>query len=166
MIEIVAFDENIPVKLPVRATHYSAGYDLFLPSLPEGGFILDVNKFTQLISLGIKWGPRHDKNWFGVLMGRSSLDGGEYTKVAGLIDGDFPLEWKLKVIPRQIAGLKAGEKVAQVVFYELPDQDTNLETLSAARVGGFGSTDGTKGVPIGITAGRLPNEIPHRYFQE
>jgi dUTP pyrophosphatase len=132
------------IKLPTRATQYSAGYDFYSPVRmiiePQQSIIvatdikvyMEGNEFLQIVprsSIGIK------KN----LMLKNSM---------GIIDHDFfqnpdndgNIHIALFNYGKEIAFIEEGERVAQGIFctYNIVDDDV---PLSVIRKGGIGSSN-------------------------
>ena len=106
------------IKLPHRATKFSAGYDFFSPL----DFTLEPGK-TIKIPTGIRCGMNTD--WVLMIYPRSGL-GSKYQ--LGICN----------TIP-VIVHIKAGEAFAQGIFMQYGiTEDDHVE---AERNGGFGSTD-------------------------
>ena len=133
--------ENI--KLPVRATAGSAGYDFFAPCDIE----LAAGE-TVLIPTGIR--ARIDNGWVLMIFPRSGL-GFKYRvrldNTVGIIDSDYygadnegHIMVKLTNESRdKTAFIQKGSGFAQGVF--LPFGITADDSADAVRTGGFGSTD-------------------------
>ena len=136
-------DENAydNIKLPVRATAGSAGYDFFAPvtlSVPAGG--------TVKVPTGIRC--RMDNDRFLAIFPRSGL-GFKYRlaldNTAGIIDADYygadnegHIMIKMTNNGTRDLVVEAGKGFAQGIFlnYCLTDDDS----ASSSRTGGFGST--------------------------
>ena len=129
------------IKLPLRATAGSAGYDFFAPydfELKSGGEII--------IDTGIR--ARIENGWVLVILPRSGSGfkfGVRLANTAGVIDSDYfnaDNEGHIKI--KLIGGskdysVKQGEAFAQGLF--LPFGITEDEDCKEERRGGFGSTD-------------------------
>lgn len=131
------------IKLPLRATKYSAGYDFFLPFDVE----LEYNK-TMIIPTGIR--AKIKNNWVLNIYPRSGL-GFKYqmalANTVGIIDADYYNALNeghimIKIVNRSVEGetikLEANKAFAQGVFLQFGitfDDDTK-----DIRKGGFGST--------------------------
>ena len=129
------------IKLPVRATSGSAGYDFFAPSelsIPAGG--------TVKVPTGIRC--RMDNDRVLAIFPRSGL-GFKYRlaldNTVGIIDADyFGAENEGHIMIKMTNNgtrdlvVEAGKGFAQGIFlkYYLPDDDS----AAASRTGGFGST--------------------------
>lgn len=136
-------DENAydNIKLPVRATAGSAGYDFFAPvtlSVPAGG--------TVKVPTGIRC--RMDNDRFLAIFPRSGL-GFKYRlaldNTVGIIDADYygadnegHIMIKMTNNGTRDLAVEAGKGFAQGIFlnYCLTDDDS----ASSSRTGGFGST--------------------------
>ena len=129
------------IKLPVRATSGSAGYDFFAPvtlSVPAGG--------TVKVPTGIRC--RMDNDRFLAIFPRSGL-GFKYRlaldNTVGIIDADYygadnegHIMIKMTNNGTRDLVVEAGKGFAQGIFlnYCLTDDDS----ASSLRTGGFGST--------------------------
>ena len=136
-------DESVydGIKLPVRATSGSAGYDFFAPSelsIPAGG--------TVKVPTGIRC--RMDNDRVLAIFPRSGL-GFKYRlaldNTVGIIDADyFGAENEGHIMIKMTNNgtrdlvVEAGKGFAQGIFlkYYLTDDDS----VAASRTGGFGST--------------------------
>ena len=136
------------IRLPERATKYSAGYDFFTPikiSLDRGSMIT--------IPTGIKWNPGKDKmNTYLSIYPRSSL-GRDYSlrepNIVSIIDADYYgnesneghifVNLKNEGDSDRMCVIEAGKAYAQGIIqtYYLVDDDT----ATGVRSGGFGSTN-------------------------
>lgn len=142
--------ENI--KLPVRATSGSAGYDFFTPIsfeidpdalMPDGGW----HKGTIKIPTGIK--VKIDSGWFLQILPRSSVGFKYFIRLAntcGVIDEDYynneDNEGHIMIKlcdAKQTVRVIAGDRVAQGIF--LPFGVTYDDKGSGMRKGGIGSTN-------------------------
>lgn len=136
------------IRMPVRATSGSAGYDFFAPV----GFVLGPGE-TILLPTGVR--VRIDEGWVLKLYPRSGL-GFKYrlqlNNTVGIIDSDYfgaknEGHIMLKLTNASNEGktltVEAGEAVAQGVFVEYGI--TVDDDVCAVRVGGFGSTGGERG---------------------
>lgn len=132
------------IKIPVRATKYSAGYDFFAHS----DFALNAGQ-TIKYPTGIK--VKLDNNVFLALVPRGSL-GFKYRlqldNTIGIVDADYYNTkneghiW-LKMTNDSHEGLplhvKSGEAIAQGII--LPYLLTEDDEATKVRTGGFGSTN-------------------------
>lgn len=132
------------IRLPVRATAGSAGYDFFSPA----DFSLAPGE-TILIPTGVR--VRIDDGWVLKIYPRSGL-GFKYrvqlNNTVGIIDADYFTAKNEGHIMLKLTNasnesrtmvIRAGEAVAQGVFVEFGI--TEDDDVSAVREGGFGSTD-------------------------
>ena len=144
-IEVKYFKSSEFGKAPVKATQYSAGYDLYASHAKT---ILPGQ--SAMISLDLHWAIPN--GFCGRIVGRSSLvliD--SVTVEGGLIDSDF--RGIVQVIlfnhSHKAFTVKEGERIAQVVFMRRYDVDfkevESFEQLGATerQKGGFGSTGKT-----------------------
>ena len=132
------------LKLPRRATAGSAGYDFYVPA----ALTLDPGE-TIKIPTGMRC--RIEPGWVLMLFPRSGL-GFKYRlrldNTVGIVDADYfgaknegHIFIKVTNEGTKTLTLNAGDAFAQGVF--LPFGITEDDGASEARVGGFGSTDGT-----------------------
>ena len=132
------------VRLPVRATSGSAGYDFFTPA----AFSLGPGE-TAKIPTGIR--AEMDENWVLQIFPRSGL-GFKYrlqlNNTVGIIDSDYFYSYNeghifIKITNDTNEGrrveLDAGAGFAQGIF--LPYGITVDDACTGSRNGGFGSTD-------------------------
>ena len=144
-IEVKYFKCSEFAKAPVKATPYSAGYDLYASHAKT---ILPGR--SAMISLDLHW--EIPNGFCGRIVGRSSLVLIDHITVeAGLIDSDF--RGIVQVIlfnhSQKAFTVKEGERIAQVVFMRRYDVDFNeVESFEQLGVtqrqkGGFGSTGKT-----------------------
>lgn len=134
------------IKLPQRATKFSAGYDFFSPL----DFTLEPGK-TIKIPTGIRCGMNTD--WVLQCYPRSGL-GFKYREMlsntVGIIDADYYYSDNEKHIFAKIVNagdkplhIKSGDGFMQGIFVEYGIvEDDHVETT---RNGGVGSTDKNKG---------------------
>ena len=138
-----AFNLPAPVRVLkgnlLRGSPRSAGFDLFsrVEKLLKPGEItrVPVSLITEM-----------DDGWVGFIKDKSGMATKNHvTTRAGVIDGDYPQEWEVVMINegKEPWLVKAGDRVAQVVFLQFGIPDT-YEQKDGSRVGGFGST-GTAG---------------------
>ena len=132
------------LKMPRRATAGSAGYDFYVPAT----LTLDPG---ETVKVPTRMRCRIEPGWVLMLFPRSGL-GFKYRlrldNTVGVIDADYfgaknegHIFIKLTNEGTRLLTLNAGEAFAQGVF--LPFGITEDDAASEARVGGFGSTDGT-----------------------
>ena len=135
------------IKLPKRATKYSAGYDFYVSGdtpLPSGG--------SAVIPTGIRWvcDKEEDKNKVLQIYPRSGIGfrtGVRLMNTVGIIDADY---WEgnneghimLKLYNPMDSPLhvKDGEAIVQGVITEYHTCDDEEEIVEK-RTGGMGSTD-------------------------
>ncbi len=130
------------IRLPVRATAHSAGYDFFTPAdvfLPPHG--------SAVVKTGVR--ALMQEGWALLIYPRSGLGfrfGIGLANTVGVIDGDYsgaPNEGhimiKLTNPTEQSLTLQAGTAIAQGIF--TPYGITVDDGVTAERTGGFGSTD-------------------------
>ena len=144
--EVAKGFENSEVKLPVRKTKYSAGYDIeavedtVVPAFSAG------NKPT-LVKTGIKAYMQDDE--YLMLCNRSSNPGKKGLVLAngvGIVDKDYygnpdndgAIMFAFYNIKEEDIVIKKGDAIGQAIFqkYSLADGDV----ADADRTGGFGST--------------------------
>lgn len=128
------------IKLPIRATNGSAGYDFYLPN---------ITSFDRAIPVVVPTGIRVkiEPGWMLALFPRSSLGfkyGMNLKNTVGIIDSDYYNAANEGHIMAKIGAdtdftCKDGERFMQGVFipYGLAANDAPME---GERVGGFGST--------------------------
>lgn len=132
------------LKLPKRATKYSAGYDIFSPY----SFSLKPNEEIKIPTF-VRAIMNPDE--FLMLVPRSGLGFKYYTRLAntiGVIDADFSNSdneghiWvKIRNESKdKILNIKAGEAVCQGVFMNYLMVDGDSTNVGNERNGGFGST--------------------------
>ena len=144
-IEIKYFKSSEFAKVPVKATNFSAGYDLFASHAKT---ILPGR--SAQISLDLHWAI--PTGFCGRIIGRSSLvliD--RVTVEGGLIDSDY--RGIVQAIffnhSQKTFTVKEGERIAQVVFMRKYDAEfievNSLQELGKTerQGGGFGSTGKT-----------------------
>lgn len=128
------------IKLPVRATKGSAGYDFYLPwpfHLTHGRNILIPTGIRAVIQPG----------WCLLLLPRSSLGfkyGMKFANTVPLIDTDYGYADNEGHILANVSVesnmcLSEGERFMQSIFVPCGLTTTD-ETLGMDRIGGFGST--------------------------
>lgn len=149
---------------PIRATNGSAGFDIFLPSAirvyrtkPAMNLETEQPYENGLVPLGFR--TKFDHGYMGLLLPRSGLGckfGVHFRNTAGVIDADFEHEWMGSFrlnSDEYYHDLKAGERVAQIVFMPIAAPDiVEVKQFGEAefimvpsfneqsRNGGFGST--------------------------
>ncbi len=133
------------IKIPVRKTKYSAGYDICTPidiTIPSGQ--------RRVIPTGIKAVFEDDEmeSWHLQMYVRSSVgikDGVVLTNSTGIIDPDYALgendgDMMLALIntSEKLVKYKAGDRICQAVF--MLHGITSDDAATGDRVGGVGST--------------------------
>ena len=135
------------IKLPKRATKYSAGYDFYVSGdtpLPSGG--------SAVIPTGIRWvcDKEEDKNKVLQIYPRSGIGfrtGVRLMNTVGIIDADYwegnnegHIMVKLHNPMNAYMHIKDGEAIVQGVSTEYHTCDDEEEIVEK-RTGGMGSTD-------------------------
>ena len=145
--EIAKGFENKEIKLPVRKTKYSAGYDVeaaedtIIPSFKKG-------MKPTLIKTGIK--SYMQSNEYLMLANRSSNPGKKGLILAnsvGIIDADYygnpdndgHIMFAFYNIKDEDIEIKKGDCIGQAIF--MPFLISDGDTAEGARMGGFGSTN-------------------------
>ena len=133
------------IKIPVRKTKYSAGYDICIPidiSIPSGQ--------RRVIPTGIKVVFEEDEmsTWHLQMYVRSSVgikDGIVLTNSTGIIDSDYQFaendgDMMLALLNTsdKLVQYKAGDRICQAVF--MIHGLTSDDNASGDRIGGIGST--------------------------
>lgn len=133
------------IKIPVRKTRYSAGYDICIPidiSIPSGQ--------RRVIPTGIKVVFEEDEmsTWHLQMYVRSSVgikDGIVLTNGTGVIDPDYfrgkndgDMMLALLNTSDKLVQYKAGDRICQAVF--VIHGLTSDDNASGDRIGGIGST--------------------------
>lgn len=133
------------IKIPVRKTKYSAGYDICIPigiSIPSGQ--------RRVIPTGIKVVFEEDEmeSWHLQMYVRSSVgikDGIVLTNGTGVIDSDYQFahndgDMMLALLNTsdKLVQYKAGDRICQAVF--VIHGLTSDDNASGDRIGGIGST--------------------------
>ena len=133
------------IKIPVRKTKYSAGYDICIPidiSIPSGQ--------RRVIPTGIKVVFEEDEmsTWHLQMYVRSSVgikDGVVLTNGTGVIDPDYfrgkndgDMMLALLNTSDKLVQYKAGDRICQAVF--VIHGLTSDDNASGDRIGGIGST--------------------------
>lgn len=133
------------IKIPVRKTKYSAGYDICIPidiSIPSGQ--------RRVIPTGIKVVFEEDEmsTWHLQMYVRSSVgikDGIVLTNGTGVIDPDYfrgkndgDMMLALLNTSDKLVQYKAGDRICQAVF--VIHGLTSDDNASGDRIGGIGST--------------------------
>ena len=126
------------IKLPLRATSGSAGYDFFLP-MP-----VCIDKKPITLPTGIRC--KIEPGWFLMCCPKSGLGFKYRMKLAntvGIVDSDYYYSTNeghimARVSSKEPFHLNAGDKFMQGIF--VPFGITNDDAATAVRNGGFGST--------------------------
>ncbi len=133
------------IKIPIRKTKYSAGYDICIPidiSIPSGQ--------RRVIPTGIKAVFEEDEmeSWHLQMYVRSSVgikDGIVLTNGTGVIDSDYfrgqndgDMMLALLNTSDKLVQYKAGDRICQAVF--VIHGLTSDDNASGDRIGGIGST--------------------------
>ena len=129
------------IKLPTRATEWSAGYDFYLPRR----LVLFPDQ-TILIATGIR--VKLDPGWMLALFPRSGLGfkyGFRLRNTVGIIDGDYYYadnegHIMARVLTDEVIALESGDRFMQgiIVPYGLA-YDEDMSQMKQ-RTGGMGST--------------------------
>lgn len=126
------------IKLPVRATGDSCGYDFFIPRN------MYINGRPKVLATGIR--THIDSGWFLMCAPKSGLGFKYEARLAntiGIVDGDYYYSDNeghilIKLSSETSFDLEAGNKFVQGIF--LPYGITKDDHATAKRNGGFGST--------------------------
>lgn len=138
---------NIPgFKMPRRSTKKSAGYDIY--NNTGNDIILKPHKTSNKISTGII-AYMLDDEFFSIFVrsGHGFKYSARLANSTGIIDADYMKEIFIKIrnpYDEQIV-IPAGEAIAQGIFMKYLITDNDHETVGGDRIGGFGSTNSTKG---------------------
>lgn len=132
------------IKLPTRATQYSAGYDFFAPE----DFVIPSNTAIKIVT-GVRWVCEEgEKNRVLLIAPRSGMGfkyGVRLMNTMGVVDADYcdsknegDIMIKLFNPSNEAIRVKKGEAFAQgiITTYFTCDGDN----VKAKRDGGFGST--------------------------
>lgn len=132
------------IKLPVRATTGSAGYDFFLP----WGVFLEPGE-SEVVFTGIR--VKMEPGWVLKLYPRSGLSSKfrmQLDNTVGIVDSDYYYSdneghIKIKITndgkEGKMLNIERGKGFAQGIFVEYGI--TEDDDVTAVRNGGFGSTD-------------------------
>ena len=135
------------IKLPKRATKYSAGYDFYV----SGDALLPIGD-SAIILTGIRWvcDKEEDKNKVLQLYPRSGIGfrtGLRLMNTVGIIDADYwegnnegHIMVKLYSPTNSYMHIKDGDAIVQGVITEYHTCDDEEEIVEK-RTGGMGSTD-------------------------
>ena len=141
------YKDNPELLKPRRATEGSAGYDLIAP---YDFVIKSGNASSEIMDSYVK--IEMDPQYVAYMHVRSSVGIKRFIRLmnsTGVIDSDFrdPIKVPLRIFAPLNEHVRAGEKIAQIVFhqYYLTDEDLELKRKNKAvlpeRNGGIGSTD-------------------------
>lgn len=130
------------IKLPFRATKYSAGYDLFSPI----DTVIQPNQI-QLIWTNVKAQFNQDEVLMLFVTSKIGKNGVMMANGTGIIESDYYSnegnDGNLGLLLYNFGSsdyvIKKGDKIGQGVFTKFLTID-NEEKISNIRVGGFGST--------------------------
>ena len=135
------------IKLPKRATKYSAGYDFYV-----SGNVTILSENSYIIPTGIRWvcDKEEDKNKVLQLYPRSGIGfrtGVRLMNTVGIIDADYwegnnegHIMLKLYNPMNSHLHIEDGEAIVQGVITEYHTCDDEEEIVEK-RTGGMGSTD-------------------------
>ena len=135
------------IKLPKRATKYSAGYDFYV-----SGDVAILSKGSYIIPTGIRWvcDKEEDKNKVLQIYPRSGMGfktGVRLMNTVGIIDADYwegnnegHIMVKLYNPMDSHLHIKDGDAIVQGVITEYHTCDDEEEIVEK-RTGGMGSTD-------------------------
>lgn len=134
----IKFEKIHPyAQAPKRSTEYAAGYDVFAVEP------VDIAPGEQVaIPTGLKM--QFAPGWGCIVMDRSGLGFKGIAKHCGLIDADYPKEWKivLRNHGKENMHFEPSDRIAQLVFVPVgmavPTEAVISEITN--RTGGFGST--------------------------
>lgn len=143
MIYVAEFEKvtNAPknVKLPIRATEHSAGYDFFSP--------IDIDvKAGEYVTINTGVRCKIDEDWFLGIIPKSGLGfkyGMRLANTFGVIDSDYyhsdnEGQIAVKFTADKDFHINAGDKLCQGIFMKYGI--TVDDEASSIRNGGFGST--------------------------
>lgn len=122
--------------LPTRAHESDAGLDLYTP------VAFTLSSATPVV-LGLGISVEIPPGWYGQIRERSGLAACGVAVGGGVIDQIYRKEWRvvLRLHGDGAHKFRAGEKVAQVTFHEVPSVLIQEFTeLAPSDRGGFGST--------------------------
>lgn len=131
--------------VPTRATDGSGGYDLFVPP----GQDPETEQFETVWSFGLGFAVEIPDGWVGLIKDRSSVFGGGFTVLSGVIDSDYRGEVIVKLKQNRVPGLgrsvilSLSQSIAQLVVVPhwcKPIEVTDHLEPTARGTGGFGST--------------------------
>lgn len=130
------------IKMPVRATKHSAGYDMYSP--------VDVTiepNTMQMIWTDVKAQFEQDEVLFLCVTSGMGKYGIMLANTIGVIDSDYynnegndgNLGFRLYNFSDKPYQIKAGDKIGQGIFTKFLTVD-NEQEITTTRVGGYGST--------------------------
>ena len=157
--KVSKYENDEDVKLPVRSTTYSAGYDFFaaedayVPPIASvaRNKVDDSSKLATLISTGVK--AKLDENRFLMITSRSSVPLKRLLicgNGVGIIDRDYynnednegEIFFQVFNLSNEGITIHKGEKICQGIILNFDVADAKI--LEEQRKGGFGSTDEKK----------------------
>ena len=126
------------LKLPLRGTKGSAGYDILAP--------FDITFIgSQYITIPTGLKTKIRDGWVGLIMPRSGLGfkyGLRLANTVGVIDSDYEGQILIRLKSDSTFTIKHGEGFAQILFLPFGlAADEKLKTTAERGTGGFGSTD-------------------------
>lgn len=129
------------VKLPVKGTPDSAGYDLTVASV-------FWDRSNNVVSYGFGIALEIPKGWVGLVFPRSSVykKNLDLTNCVGIIDSDYRGEISAKfrlINPNEDNVYTIGERAAQIVFIKHDDVDFKVSEELSETIrgdGGYGHT--------------------------
>lgn len=132
--------------MPRRSTKMAAGYDLF--NNTGEPIVIKAGTTSDKISTGVIAWMRSDE--YLALFVRSSHGfkfGARLANSTGIVDADYMKEIFVKIRNpfKDDIVIPAGEAIAQGIFMSYLTTDDDSENVGGDRVGGFGSTNATKG---------------------
>jgi len=142
--EIISNYRNANISLPIRKTHYSAGYDI---SAAEDAVLLPAA--VTVIATGLKAYMGSDE-YLGIHI-RSGLSIKNHLSLIngqGIIDADYynnaDNEGHILIAVYNHNSynilISKGTRIAQGIFYKYLVTDGDVNNLVVTRTGGFGST--------------------------
>ena len=130
------------IKMPIRATKYSAGYDFYSPV----DVVIQPNEM-QMIWTDVKSCFNTDEVLLLCVTSGMGKKGIMLANTLGVIDCDYysnegndgNLGFRLYNFSKEPYEIKAGDKIGQGIFTKFLTVD-NEDEITNVRVGGFGST--------------------------
>lgn len=137
---VVIFEKIANVKAPLRGTTGSAGWDFYIPEGQD--FVLKPDE-SIIIPSGIKL--KIPDGYCGVFLNKSSIAASGIIIGAQVIDSDYRGEVHIHLINigKGKVLLKAGQKIAQMLFIPVPAVsmvEGQVRPDTERNAGGFGST--------------------------